>query len=134
MFNALYSDESNDITIPCPGRPKPKVAWSDDLPALLKNLVVTPVYFSVHQDYELRAGRVTGCDLTHQPCYCESHFVLTDLRSDDDEVFYETPVYTESLTSWRLIDERWLVCHTTIDRLKSGGLDTRYSVSHSMPR
>lgn len=134
MSNALYTRSSNGTPSTAPCRPDSTVAWSEDLPAPLKNLVVTPVYFQVHEDYEMRAARITGRDLTHQPCYCASHFVLTDLRSDDDDLFYETPVYTESLTSWRLIDERWLVCHTTINRLKPGGTDTRFSVTQKMPR
>jgi hypothetical protein len=60
--------------------------------------------------------------------------VLTQLRSDDDEVFYEMPIYVETLTSWRLIDERWLVCRTTLDRQSHGGSHTEFSVSERMPR
>ena len=134
MSNALSTPSSNALSTRCPCRTEPAVAWADDLPAPLKDLVVTPVHFQVYEDYELRAGRITGCDGANQPCYCASHFVLTDLRSDDDDVFYETPVYTESLTSWRLLDERWLVCQTTVDRLKPGGVDTRFLITHSMPR
>lgn len=134
MFNALSTESFNAVHARCPCSTEPQVAWSDELPAPLKHLVVAPVHFQVYEDYELRAGRVTGSDGANQPCYCASHFVLTDLRSDDDEVFYEAPVYTELLTSWRLIDERWLVCHTTLDRLKSGGKDIRFSVSQKMPR
>jgi hypothetical protein len=134
MFNALSAESFDAVHARCPFSPKPKVAWSDDLPAPLKNLVVTPVHFQVHEDYEMRAGRVTGRDLANRPCYCESHFVLTDLRSDDDDFFYEASVYTESLATWRLIDERWLVCRTTVNRLKADGVDIRFSISPTMPR
>ena len=131
MSPTLYTDSPSDHRL---GQPDPAVAWAEDLPAALRDWVVAPVYFQRHEDYEIRAARITGRDLTHQPCYCASHFVLTDLRADDDDLFYETPVYTESLTAWRLIDERWLVCHTTINRLKPGGTDTRFSVAQHMPR
>jgi hypothetical protein len=134
MSQTLYTESPSANHAHCLGRPDPAVAWSDDLPAPLQDLVVAPVHFQVHEDYEMRAARITGRDLSHRPCYCASHFVLTDLRADDDDLFYEAPVYTESLTSWRLIDERWLVCHTTIDRLKPGGTDTRFSITQTMPR
>lgn len=134
MFPTQAASSSLEVQARCPFAPEPQVAWSEVLPALLKPLVVTPVHFQVFEDYELRAGRVTGCDQHQQPCYCASFFVLTDLRSDDDEVFYETPVYTESVTAWRLIDQRWLVCHTSLNRLKPGGKTTRFSVSQTMPR
>jgi len=134
MSHALSTTSSNGFKTKGSCRAEPSVAWSDDLPAPLKNLVVTPVHFQVHEDYEIRAGRTTGCDLANRPCYCASHFVLTDLRTDDDDVFYETPVYTESLTSWRLIDERWLVCRVTVDRLKPGGKNTQFQITQTMPR
>jgi hypothetical protein len=134
MSYALSTTSSNGFNAQSACRSGPSVAWSDDLPAPLKNLVVTPVYFQVHEDYEIRAGRTTGCDLTYQLCYCASHFVLTELRTDDDDVFYETPVYTESRTCWRLIDGRWLVCRVTMDRLKPGGKNTQFEITQTMPR
>ncbi|MBK1685298.1 hypothetical protein [Rhodoferax fermentans] len=134
MFQAPAVKPSHDVHAPCPFASQPQVAWSDELPTALQALVVVPLRFQVFEDYELRAGRVTGCDQHQQPCYCASHFVLTDLRSDDDDVFYEAPVYTESQTAWRLLDGRWLVCHTTVDRIKPGGVHTRYVLSPTMPR
>lgn len=134
MCLALYSGPPNAVPSDCPFYPVPAVAWSDELPPPLKSLVVVPVRFEQHQDYEMRANHIDGCDAANRPCFCEFQFVVTELRCDDDEVFYETPVYTESLTSWRLIDERWLVCQTTIDRLKRDGRDTRFFVTNAKPR
>ncbi|MBB1074938.1 hypothetical protein HUU62_11015 [Rhodoferax sp. 4810] len=134
MRNALYTKAPNANDINCPFHVGPTVSWLDELPPPLQSLVVPPVRFNVHEDYEMQAGHVKGCDAANQPCFCEFHFVLTDLRSDDDDVFYEAPVYTELSTSWRLIDGRWLTCHTTIDRLKHAGLARCYSVTNSMPR
>ncbi|APW45459.1 hypothetical protein RA876_02710 [Rhodoferax antarcticus] len=110
------------------------MAWSENLPAGLNGLVVAPVRFRVHEDYELTAGSTTGCDATSRPCYCEFHSVQTHLRSDDDEVFYEVPVYAESRTSWRLLDGRWLVRQTTLNRLEPGGTNTHFFVTQTMPR
>lgn len=134
MRSALYPQAPNADSIGCPFHLGPAIAWQDDLPPPLQSLVVAPVRFEVHADYEMLADHTDGCDAANQPCYCEFHFVVTELRSDDDEVFFEAPVYAEKLTSWRLIDERWLVCQTTLNRLKRGGRDTRFFVTNTMPR
>ena len=84
--------------------------------------------------YPMQAERAQGRDSANTPCFSEFRYVLTQLRSDDDEVFYEAPVYAETLTSWRLIDARWLVCRTTLDRLGHGGSQTAFSISERMPR
>jgi hypothetical protein len=96
--------------------------------------VVPPISFQVHQEYDMLAERTCGCDAANKPCYGAFRFVQTQLRSDDDEVFYEAPVYAESLTSWRLIDERWLVCRTTVGSFDAAGFVTSFSVSDTMPR
>jgi hypothetical protein len=97
-------------------------------------VVVAPVRFDVLQDYEIAADRTKGYDSAHRPCFCAFRYVLTQLRSDDDEVFYEAPVYSETLTSWRLPDDRWLVCHTTTGNADRGEVQTRLSLRDSMPR
>ncbi|MDR3369524.1 hypothetical protein [Rhodoferax sp.] len=134
MGAALYNFSPNAKPSHCPHAPDTAVAWSDDLPTPLKHLVVAPVSFHVHRDYEMLAKHIDGCDAANRPCFCEFHFVMTQLRSDDDEVFFETPIYSETLTSWRLIDERWLVCRTTVDRLAADGSHTQLSISNAMPR
>lgn len=134
MRDALYKKMPNAAGTRCQLHTDRAIAWQDDLPAPLQGLVVVPVRFEVHEDYEMLADHTDGCDAANLPCFCEFHFVVTDLRSDDDEVFFEAPVYTETLTSWRLIDERWLVRQTTIDRLRSGGVSTRFSITQKMPR
>jgi len=134
MGTALYNNLPNETPEHCPFNPESKVAWSEDLPTPLKHLVVAPVSFRVHQDYEMRATHTGGSDASNKPCFCEFQFVMTQLCSDDDEDFFETPVYAETLTSWRLIDERWLVCRTTVDRAAAGGCQTQLSISNAMPR
>lgn len=110
------------------------VMWWQHLPSPLRELVVEPVQFEVLQDYEMAADRTQGYDSAHQPCFCAFRYVLTQLRSDDDEVFYEAPVYTETLSSWRLPDDRWLVCHTTTGSADRGEFQSRLSLRDSMPR
>ena len=132
MSTALYTKLPNAGH--CPSRQAQIRRWLTDLPHALQSLVVAPVTLDVFQEYEMQAERAQGRDAADTPCYTEFRYVLTELRSDDDEVFYETPVYAETLTSWRLIDERWLVCRTTLDRLGHGSSQTKFSVSERMPR
>lgn len=82
----------------------------------------------------LAADRTCGYDAHQQPCFCAFRYVYTQFRSDDDEVFYEAPVCTETLTSWRLPDNRWLVRYTRSGELDRGEFHTRLSLSDTMPR
>ncbi len=134
MTQALYRKGGNAGTRSCPARQRAAQRWSADLPAHFSALVVAPVALEVHREYEMQAERVQGRDSANAPCFYEHRYVLTQLRCDDDEVFYEVPVYVETLTSWRLIDERWLVCRTTIDRLGRAGAQTEFTLSARMPR
>ena len=117
-----------------PVRAAAPIVWWQGLPSPVRALVVAPTHFEVRQEYEIAADRTQGYGEDHQPCFCAFRYVLTQLRSDDDEVFYETPVYAETVTSWRLLDDRWLVSHTTIGNLDRGEFQTRLSLSDSMPR
>lgn len=134
MCPALYRNGVNAHKERCPARARQAQRWKSDLPAHLTALVVEPVSLEVHREYEMQAERVQGRDRENAPCFYEHRYVLTQLRTDDDDVFYEVPVYVEALTSWRLIDERWLVCRTTIDRLGRAGAQTQFTLSASMPR
>src|SRR5450830_618830 len=133
MCAALYTQASNVSNPDCPLRHTMDNRWSQDLPPALKDLVVAPVRFDVARDYEILADHTHGCDAANQPCFSEFRFVLTQLRSDDDEVFYEAPVYAESLTSWRLLDARWLVCRTRVGHIDHAGFQTSFSLSEAMP-
>jgi hypothetical protein len=134
MCAALYTKASSAGNADCPFRHTLDDQWLQELPAPLTRLVVAPVSFEVAQDYELQADSTHGRDAAHRPCFSEFRFVLTQLRSDDDEVFYEQPVYAESRTSWRLIDERWLTCRTTVARFDDAVIESSFAVSDVMPR
>jgi hypothetical protein len=134
MSTALYTNESNAITADCPCHPSKTIAWADELPPPLKDLVVRPISFDVARDYDLQADHTHGRDAANQPCYSAFRFVLTRLHSDDDEVFYEAPVYAESLTSWRLVDERWLVRRSVVGNFEDASALTSFSLSDVMPR
>ena len=118
----------------CPVPEDQRIQWQHDLPALLKELVIVPVSFDVLQEYEMAADRTRGYDSSHAQCFCAYRYALTQFRSDDDEVFYEAPVYTETVTAWRLIDARWLICRTTSGNLDRGEFQSRLYVSDAMPR
>jgi hypothetical protein len=98
MFNALYSELPNAGRTACPARQPQGKRWQTDLPRDLQELVVPPVTVDVFQEYEMQAERAR--DSTNAPCFSEFRYVITQLRSDDDEVFYEMPIYTETLTGW----------------------------------
>lgn len=134
MGTALYTPTSSAINPDCPHRLGHAIRWSDDLPPILKDLVVLPIRFDVAREYEMLADHTLGRDASNEPCYCAFRFVLTQLCSDDDEVFYEVPAHAELLTSWRLLDERWLVCRTTVNDFDRGEFQTSLSLSDSMPR
>lgn len=134
MGTSLFINIPNEIRPDCPNRLGYGTRWEDELPPALKDLVVPPISFDVFKEYELQADRTCGCDATNQPCYCAFRLIQTQLRSDDDEVYFEEPVYAESITSWRLLDERWLVCHTTVASFDDAAVQTRFSLSDAMPR
>jgi hypothetical protein len=131
---SLYTNVFSEISTDCPYRQAKVIRWTDDLPPQLQGLVVAPVRFDVFQEFEMQADRTCGRDVTNQPCYSEFRFVVTQLRSDDDEVFFEVPVYAETLTSWRLLDERWLICRTISGKFDLAESQTSFSLSDTMPR
>jgi hypothetical protein len=134
MSIALYTNEANEITSTCPYHQGLERTWADDLPSPLKDMVVVPSHFDVYSDYEVPAQRTCGRDVADHACYSTFRWIQTALRSDDDELFYETPVYVEELTSWRLLDARWLTRRTTVKPNESVGFQTSFLVSDAMPR
>lgn len=95
---------------------------------------MAPTRFDIFREYEVLADCPRGHDVSNEPCYCAFRYVLTQLRSDDDEVFYEAPLYAETLTAWRLLDERWLICRKTVGNFDLDEVQTRLSLSDVMPR
>lgn len=135
MPTALKKTDSGPADGPaCPVRGKRHIEWWQDLPAQLRECVVAPVSFDVLHEYEMPADRTFGRDAVNQPCFCAFRYVLTQLRSDDDEVFYEAPVYAQTLTAWRLRDTRWLTLRKTVMDADLGEIRTSLSLSDAMPR
>lgn len=110
------------------------VRWWQDLPADRRDLVVVPLRFDILREYEILADRTNGYDENDEACYCAYRFVLTTLRSDDDETFYEEPSYAESTVAWRLRDERWLIFRRVVGNVELGAEHCFYSFSNAMPR
>ena len=63
--------------------------WQQNLPKQWRRLVIAPLLIERFRDYEMAAERLIGRDEDEQPCYYSSRFVVTDMRSDDDEEFYQ---------------------------------------------
>lgn len=108
--------------------------WRSLLPSEWLHEAVAPAVFRVFREFEMPARRVLGYDSANRPCYCSYDYRLVDLRSDDDEDFYEALVYGESLTAWRLRDERWLI-HRRMEPLgEEGAAVSGFTLEDRMPR
>ena len=110
----------------------PPSQWQADLPKEWQRQVVAPLSIEKYRDYEVAAERVIGRDEDDHPCYCRSRFVVTDIRSDDDEEFYAVIAYVETLAAWRLRDGRWLI-YRELKRDNERGR-AFYSFGETMPR
>lgn len=110
------------------------IPWGQDLPSAWETLVVAPLRFDVFQEYEMPADRTLGYDEDGAPCYCAFRFILTALKSDDGEMFYEAPDHNEALTAWRLRDKRWLIYREVVADLEQGVVQGFFSFSNAMPR
>ena len=86
-----------------------EAAWLAWLPREWRAMVVVPLDFVEHRDYEVSASRCLGYDVEREVCYYAHGYALDELRSDDDEEYYQVVVYSETVHAWRLRDERWLV-------------------------
>ena len=106
--------------------------WQQNLPKQWRRLVIAPLLIERFRDYEMAAERLIGRDEDEQPCYYSSRFVVTDMRSDDDEEFYQVAAYAEALTAWRMRDGRWLI-HRLISREGERG-NGFYRFGDRMPR
>ena len=130
MSEPLYSAQHND----CPQRGQLPIAWAEGLPPDWADQVVAPQRFDLAAEYEAMADRCLGLDAEGRPCYCAYRYVRTALRSDDDEIYFEAPVYAETLLGWRLADGRWLARRQTIASFDSGWVRTQLYFSEGMPR
>lgn len=86
-----------------------EAAWLAWLPREWRDRVVAPLDFVEHRDYEVSASRCLGYDVDREVCYYAHGYALDEIRSDDDEEYYQVVVYSETVHAWRLRDDRWLV-------------------------
>ena len=109
MHLSLCSNYYNDATHQAtPTGPHGNPRWNSLLPRDWRNQVVAPVEFRTFRDYEMAAEHILGTDEDGPPCFHAYRSVLHELRSDDDEEYYQAAIFGESLTAWRLRDGRWL--------------------------
>jgi len=135
MTISIYESSTSSVLDTCSQqRPIQDIKWWEDLPWFLKDLVVRPHQFQIAQEYEMLADRIHGHDSHLDVCYCAFRYVLTQLRSDGDELLYEVPVYAETKTSWRLHDNNWLVLHKIYRNFESGACQSHLTIMDAMPR
>jgi hypothetical protein len=83
--------------------------WLACLPGAWREVVIEPLDFVEHREYEMAASRCFGYDVDGEACYYAHGYALNETRSDDDEDFYQVVAYSETVHAWRLRDERWLI-------------------------
>jgi hypothetical protein len=110
------------------------IDWESDVPWYMKDMVVAPFEFTVHQDYEILADRTVGNDLQDEACYCAYRYVETRLQSEDDDVVYVAPVYAQTISSWRMLNGYWLVLTKTYLEFDTGKHQSAITISKAMPR
>lgn len=108
--------------------------WQRHLPKSWRAVVDVPLYFKRFREHELPASRSLGLDENYQPCYCAHSVVIPELRSDDDEEYYQVVTYAEQLAAWRLRDGRWLIFRRVGGADCTAPLKDFYSFSDTMPR
>lgn len=109
-------------------------AWLDYLPSEWREMVIVPLDFVEHHEYEVAARRCHGYDIDGNACYYAHGYVLTEPRSDDDEEFYQVVAYSETVHAWRLRDDRWLI-HRIVHHCGEGAPGRGfYSFSERCPR
>lgn len=128
----LYGRRSGHVPARPAGECRP--VWSSLLTPVWRRMAVPPQSFRVFREYEVPARCVRGYDDAGMPCFCVYDYRLMELRSDDDEDFYQAATYTESLTSWRLRDGRWLVHHRVEPLGDEGDEVVELSIAQQMPR
>jgi len=109
-------------------------SWQNALPREWRDRVVVPLSFRVFREFEIPARRVFGYDQDGAICYSAHDYRLIDVRSDDDEDFYETLVYAESVVAWRLTDGCWLVNRRIESLGAEGESENDLRVEERMPR
>ncbi len=133
MFVALYPKLHNDDVMNGAGFRPAALAWDwqAGLPDEWRSMVVAPLGFRRFRDYEAAAQRLLGLDENEQPCYSHYQYRLSEVRSDDDEDFYEETLYAETGISWLLRDGRWLNLRHIGPQGSGRGF---FSFSEEMPR
>lgn len=96
-------------------------------------MVIAPLSFHIHREYEMAAERVQGLDEDERCCYLKHHVRQEDLRSDDDGELETVLHYGEIMSAWRLRDERWLIHRSIFWGEEEEGISF-YSFSEHMPR
>lgn len=115
-------------------RLREETGWLDQLPVEWRPMVVAPVSFVCHREYEIAANRTLGYDPDQQVCYYVHRYIFAEPRSDNDEDFYPVVTRGETLRAWRLRDDRWLTYRVVLANEEGGAGRGFYSFSATCPR
>lgn len=96
-------------TVPCHGL-LIHACWDEALPEEYRARIDTPVYFEKFVDEDARSEKTHGFDEFGEKCYYRHAFLLTCIRSDDDEIYYESRTFAQEVAAWRLSSGGWLSC------------------------
>ena len=109
-------------------------SWREYLPAEWRAMVVEPLSFVSHREYEIPASRTLGYAPDNEVCYYRHCYLLAESRSDNDEEFYPVVTRGESLRAWRLRDDRWLTYRIALAPEEATYGRGFYAFSASCPR
>lgn len=114
-------------------REKANPDWQQALPMDWRPAIIQPLCFATYTEHEMPASRSLGYDEDHNACYYRHVFLLSAVRSDDDEEYYSAVVYGEEVRAWRLRDGRWLVWRLIRQEGDCSSGRDFYCFSESMP-
>lgn len=101
--------------------------WSQDLPDTWRVLTREPLDFKIYREPALAAERVFGLDEDGLACFYFHRYLVPPPKSRRGG-----QALGETLSAWRLADQRWLIHRVLIQGEQSGGRGF-YTLSETMP-
>lgn len=101
--------------------------WWRDLPEAWRVQAVEPLDFKIYREPALAAERVFGRDEDGVACFYAHRYLVPPARPGA-----ASQAYGETLSAWRLGDQRWLIHRVLIQGEQSTGRGF-YTLSETMP-
>lgn len=110
------------------------IRWCRELPTEWRGLAIAPIRFELFRDESMIADRTLGYDQDDEACFCAFRYLLTEMLEREGEPPREAPCYAESVVSWRLRDDRWLILRRVVANFQLGAEHVFFSFGNRMPR